>query len=116
LVSIVVPVLDEAEAIPTLLDGLAELYGRFEVVVADGGSRDTGAELAREHPLGPQVVTARGRARQLNAGAEAARGEALVFLHADTRRSYDAYTSLCRPTRDHAALGGNFPLRLDRRD
>jgi len=113
LVSIVVPVLDEAVAIPALLDDLAELYGRFEVVVADGGSRDASAEMAREHPLGPRVVTARGRARQLNAGAGAARGEALVFLHADTRLPYDAYTSLCRALRDHEIVGGNFALRFD---
>lgn len=113
LVSIVVPVLDEAAALPRLLDHLAELYGRFDVVVADGGSIDGSAELARVHPIAPRVVTARGRARQLNAGAEEAAGEALVFLHADTRLPSDAYTSLCAALRDFAVIGGNFALRFD---
>ena len=104
--SIVVPVLDEAAALPRLLDHFAELDGRFEVVVADGGSSDGTAELARVHPIGPGCVTARGRARQLNAGAAAAGGEALVFLHADTRLPYDAYTSLCAALRDFDSSAG----------
>lgn len=111
-VSIVVPVLDEAAALPRLLDHLAELYGRFEVVVADGGSSDGSAELACMHPIAPRVVTARGRARQLNAGVEAAGGEALVFLHADTLLPHDAYTSLCAVLRDFDVVGGNFALRF----
>jgi rSAM/selenodomain-associated transferase 2 len=112
LVSIVVPVLDEAAALPGLLEHLAELYGRFEVIVADGGSTDGSAELARAHPIAPRILTARGRARQLNAGAAAARGEAFVFLHADTRLPYDAYTSLCASLRDFDVVGGNFALRF----
>src|SRR5207245_7991791 len=55
-----------------------------QVIVVDGGSADTTIELAL--PLADQGVTsAKGRAVQLNAGARAAKAEALVFLHADTR-------------------------------
>jgi GT2 family glycosyltransferase len=61
-------------------------------------------------------VAARGRARQLNAGAEAARGEAFVFLHADTRLPYDAYTSLCAALRAFDVVGGNFALRFGGED
>jgi rSAM/selenodomain-associated transferase 2 len=116
LVSIVVPVLDEAAALPALLDDLAELHGRFEVIVADGGSSDGSADLARAHSSAPRVVSARGRGRQLNAGAEAAAGEAFVFLHADTRLPYDAYTSLCAALREFDVVGGNFALRFGGRD
>ena len=112
LVSIVVPLLDEAAALPGLLDHLGELHGRLEVVVADGGSTDGSVDLARAHPLRPQIVVARGRANQLNAGADAARGDALVFLHADTRLPYDAYESVCRTLREFDVAGGNFALRF----
>lgn len=110
LVSVVVPVLDEAAALPGLLDHLHELSGRFEVVVADGGSRDGTAALAAAHPLEPVVVEApRGRAAQMNAGAAAARGELLVFLHADTRLPETAYRSLAASP----AHGGNFAISFD---
>jgi rSAM/selenodomain-associated transferase 2 len=112
LVSVVVPVVDEAAALPGLLDHLAELDGRLEVIVADGGSSDGSAELARAHPLAPRVVSGRGRPGQLNAGAAAASGDVLVFLHADTRLPYDAYTSLSRALRDFEIVGGNFALRF----
>lgn len=83
--SIVVPVLDEAEVIEPALAALAPLRARgHEVIVVDGGSTDGTPALAR--PLADRVLRApRGRARQMNAGARAARGEVLLFLHADTR-------------------------------
>jgi rSAM/selenodomain-associated transferase 2 len=112
-----VPVLDEARALPGLLGHLATLPGRWEVVVADGGSRDGSDAIARGHPLAPRVVAApRGRARQQNAGAAAARGEVLAFLHADSRLPQDAYASLTRALRDPACPGGNFVLRFDGAD
>jgi rSAM/selenodomain-associated transferase 2/rSAM/selenodomain-associated transferase 1 len=110
LVSVVVPVLDEAATVPALLDHLASLEGRFEVIVADGGSYDGTPDLAARHPLAPRVVRApQGRAAQLNAGAAAARGELLVFLHADTRLPPSAHRSLGAT----AADGGNFRIRFD---
>jgi rSAM/selenodomain-associated transferase 2 len=110
LVSVVVPVLDEAAALPVLLDHLAALEGRFEVVVADGGSRDGTPELARAHPSRPRVILERGgRALQMNAGAAAAGGDTLVFLHADTRLPQDAHRSLASSGAD----GGNFAIRFD---
>lgn len=83
--SIVIPVLDEAPRIRDCLEALAPLRRRaVEVVVADGGSRDDTVSLAR--PLADQVIIApRGRGAQSHAGAQTARGENLMFLHADTR-------------------------------
>ena len=82
--SIIVPTLDEAAGIAATLDALAPLRARgCEVVVVDGGSRDGTAALAA--PRADRVVMSLpGRARQMNAGAAAARSARLLFLHADT--------------------------------
>jgi rSAM/selenodomain-associated transferase 2 len=83
--SIVMPVLDEADGIVEALTALAPLRARgVEIVVADGGSSDATVALAR--PLADLVVAApRGRGIQMNAGAAAATSDVLLFLHADTR-------------------------------
>ena len=95
--SIIMPVLDEAPGIEAALAALAPLRARgAEVIVADGGSSDGTAERSR--PLADQVIAApRGRGVQMNAGAAAASGDVLLFLHADTRLPENA---------DHLALDG----------
>jgi len=111
LVSVVVPTLEEADELPRLLDHLGALHGRWEVIVADGGSADATQRLAREHPSAPRVVVqGGGRAAQLNAGARVATGDLLLFLHADSRLPRDAYASLAEAWRDPAVAGGNFAL------
>jgi rSAM/selenodomain-associated transferase 2 len=88
--SIIIPVLDEAVGIVPLLTQLTGLRGRgAQLIVVDGGSSDDTAALAA--PLADLVVhSERGRARQMNAGARHARGDALLFLHADTILPPDA--------------------------
>jgi len=114
LVSIIVPVLDEESTIATLLDHLGELPGRWEVIIADGGSTDRTRTLAAAHRSHPLIIDApRGRANQLNAGVAGARGEGLLFLHADTRLPPDAHARLAGALSDPAVLGGNFALRFD---
>ena len=97
--SVIIPTLEEASVIEDCLRSLASLRARgHEVIVADGGSDDATRALAQ--PLCERVlVTPRGRAAQMNAGARAASGEALVFLHADTRlpeRADEAISSALR--------------------
>lgn len=83
--SVIIPVLDEARQIDACLERLAAQPSVAECVVVDGGSVDDTAARALRHP-GVRVVTSpRGRARQLNAGARAASGDTLLFLHADAR-------------------------------
>jgi rSAM/selenodomain-associated transferase 2 len=82
--SIIVPTLDEAGFIAATLDTLAPLRSRgHEVIVADGGSSDGTLSLCQGR-ADVAFVAARGRARQMNAGAARAHGEVLMFLHADT--------------------------------
>jgi rSAM/selenodomain-associated transferase 2 len=90
MLSVIIPVLDEAATIEAALPALAPLRARgAEVIVVDGGSHDDTA--ARAAPLADRVVTsARGRATQMNAGAAVVRGDVLLFLHADTRLPPDA--------------------------
>ena len=88
--SIIIPVLNEAANIVAALQALSPLRARgVELIVVDGGSADGTAALAR--PLADFVIaSARGRATQMNAGAALARGDVLIFLHADTRLPGDA--------------------------
>jgi rSAM/selenodomain-associated transferase 2 len=88
--TVVVPCLNEASGLPGLLDSLQALRARGgELIVVDGGSSDGTPAVAR--PWADRVIDApRGRAAQMNAGAAAATGDVLVFLHADTRLPDDA--------------------------
>jgi len=114
--SIVVPALDESSGIEHCLEPLQAARARgHEVIVVDGGSRDATPQLAR--PLADRVLTAaRGRATQMNAGAAAARGEGLVFVHADTRvgesadREVAAALSLAPWGRFDVHITGRHPL------
>ena len=83
-ISIIVPTLEEAAVVSATLAALQPLRQTgHEVIVVDGGSADGTPEIAQQ--LADRViVTARGRARQMNAGAHLARGDVLLFLHADT--------------------------------
>lgn len=111
--SIIMPVLNEAASIEAALRALAPLRRRgVEVIVVDGGSSDATSELAR--PLADRVIAGpRGRGVQMNAGAAAARGDVLLFLHADTRLPENAdrlvLDGLARPVRGW----GRFDVRLD---
>ncbi len=112
--SIVMPVLDEAAAIASTLAALAPLRERgAELVVVDGGSRDGTPGLCQG--LADRVLAGpRGRARQMNHGAAAARAGTLLFLHADTRLPAMADSHI------HAALAagshwGRFDVAIEGR-
>lgn len=107
--SVVIPALEEGAVIGDLLDHLNGLPGVDELVVADGGSADGTAEIARES--GALVVFSEpGRGMQLRAGADRATGDALLFLHADTGPPRDVAARI-QDALDRGYVGGNFRLK-----
>ena len=114
--SIIIPVLNEEAGIAAALQALAPLQRRgTEVIVVDGGSHDRTVELSRR--LATRVLTApRGRAAQMNAGAAAAVGEVLLFLHADTVLPQDADGIVLYSFAASGRDWGRFDVRIDSRD
>jgi rSAM/selenodomain-associated transferase 2 len=109
LISIIIPTLNEAATMRDLAASLGRLRGEFEVIVCDGGSADATVEMARQ--CGLRVIEApRGRGPQMNAGARLAKGETLVFLHADTRLPEDALALVADALTNDGVCGGNFSL------
>jgi rSAM/selenodomain-associated transferase 2 len=112
--SVVIPCLDEAAGIVATLDALRPLRERgHEVIVVDAGDDGTGT-LAR--PRADQVLRApRGRAAQMNRGAEAATGNVLLFLHADTRLPASADQAIAEGLASTRRAWGRFDVRLSGR-
>ncbi len=107
--SVVIPTLDEEALIAGAVERAREA-GVDEVLVADGGSRDRTRELAAR--AGAEVLeTPRGRARQLNAGAARASGDALLFLHADTTLPAGAGALIRRALGRAGTVAGAFAYR-----
>lgn len=111
MLSVVIPTLNEAAAIRPALEALQALRAQGgEVIVVDGGSSDATVESAM--PLADRVMRApRGRASQMNAGAAAARGDALAFLHADTRLPAGAERLMAEALQGFA--WGRFDVEID---
>lgn len=119
LLSVIIPCINEATTLPPLLNDLHNQRRiHLEVLVADGGSADGSVELARR--LGARLIeSSPGRGRQMNAAARQARGDWLLFLHADSR-----LTSLrqlryalrrlqqAQAAAGHRRIAGHFPLRF----
>jgi rSAM/selenodomain-associated transferase 2 len=110
--SIVVPARNEAVGIAAHLAALQPLRRRgVEVILVDGGSSDGTAALASPH-VDAVVTAARGRARQMNAGAARARGKVLLFLHADTRLPERADTLVQQVLTAGAPSWGRFDVTI----
>lgn len=113
-VSIIVPVLNEAAVLAEFLEQFVAWRGRGdEVIVVDGGSRDASRDIVE--PNCDQVISAqRGRASQLNAGAQVAHGRILWFVHADTKISPTARNALIGACAQ-ANAWGRFDVGIDDR-
>ena len=123
MISIIIPTLNESARVAALLRHTAALAGDKELLVVDGGSTDgTPAivETARRDVSTAGVddvrllSAPRGRASQMNVGAGAARGDALLFLHADTLLPPGALRNVERALAD-GAVWGAFTMRFDAR-
>jgi rSAM/selenodomain-associated transferase 2 len=110
--SIIVPVLNEADGIAAMLEGLAPLRARgTEVIVVDGGSQDKTVENARER-ADLVLCAPQGRAVQMNGGAARASGDVLVFLHADTRLPADADRLIIEGLERSRRIWGRFDVTI----
>ncbi|MDJ0926376.1 MAG: TIGR04283 family arsenosugar biosynthesis glycosyltransferase [Gammaproteobacteria bacterium] len=108
MISIVIPALNEARALPATLRSVVGQGGDYEIILVDGGSTDATLQRARE-TAGLQVIrTGPGRAVQMNAGARVAHGELLLFLHADTQLPPGAIRHLNELEADPEFTSGGF--------
>jgi rSAM/selenodomain-associated transferase 2 len=103
MIGVVIPTLNEAEFLPALLADLRRVVVPLDIVIADGGSTD--GTLAAASAAGVRTVVAPcGRAGQMNAGARAANGGWLLFLHADSRLPAPARRALLTAVVDEPEL------------
>ena len=111
--SVVIPALNEAAGISEVLQALAPLVARgAQLLVADGGSADGTVALAQAG--GAQVIHApRGRALQMNAGAQQANGDTLLFLHADTRLPPNADQLIAQALANGPQVWGRFDVCIE---
>ena len=110
-ISVIVPMLNEAERIAAQLQHLKE-QDPHELIVVDGGSDDGSCEIATE--LADQVLSCEeGLAAQLNAGAEVATGDVFAFVYADTRLPDGSGTVIATTLADEGTIAGAFRLALD---
>jgi rSAM/selenodomain-associated transferase 2 len=116
-ISVIIPVLNESAALRKTLEHLQSLKGNFEVIVVDGGSGDESFNIADEFSnLNPSFTAAKspkGRALQMNYGSELAKGEVLLFLHADTLLPENFYELISNTLQDERYSGGCFRLSFD---
>lgn len=110
-VSVVIPALNEFPGLERALRS-TEAPG-VERIVVDGGSVDGTLRLARRLGAERILVTACGRARQMDAGYRVARGEVILFLHADTRLEAGWAEAVRRSLEDPSVAGGAFRLRFE---
>lgn len=112
MISVIIPVLNEAARLEALIGGLRAQAAETEIIVVDGGSQDGSADLARK--FGATVLAAGGgRGGQLAAGAGQASGDVVLFLHADTVFPAGGLALIATKLADANFAGGNFAIRFE---
>jgi len=112
-ISIIIPTLNEEGSLPAILDAIQQQRATHEVIVVDGGSRDRTLEIARDHKV-RTLVSPPGRGGALCIGAHEARGEILLFLHADSILIPGALDRISETlSTNPKIIGGNFRLVFD---
>src|SRR4249919_2562589 len=110
-ISVIIPVLNEEKSIAATLLELQRLKPD-ELILVDGGSSDGTREVCQRFGV-EFYPSSRGRARQMNFGAQRGTGDVLLFLHADTRLPPSAFDDIRSALQDQGVVGGRFDLQLD---
>lgn len=113
MISVIIPTLNEAALLPATLEALRVNAARHEVIVVDAGSGDATCEIAAAAGATVLASPRRQRAAQMNFGARQSRGDALMFLHADTRLRPDSLAAVERALTWPGVVGGGFARRFD---
>jgi rSAM/selenodomain-associated transferase 2 len=113
-ISIIVPVLHEAGTIQGTIKQLHDLQqdNQLEIIIVDGDPAGSTLQAITDNGV-VQLLSEPGRARQMNRGASRARGEVLLFLHADTRLPHQALTRIAAALADARVVAGAFDLGFD---
>ncbi len=108
-ISYIIPTLNEEESLQETLDSIHIQLGEKEVIIADGGSNDKTLKIAQES--GCKIIQGPpGRGSQLNKGADRAKGDFLLFLHADTTLPEGASTEILSLMNAPGTVAGSFHL------
>ena len=115
MLSIIIPTYNEENNIESTINNIEQLSGnsQLEIIIADGGSTDNTVNIVRSHKC--QVINSKkGRGTQLNAGASTAKGDILLFLHADTLlpENFVVYINNSLHNKNTNGLWGRFDVKL----
>jgi len=111
MISIIVPIYNEEKILSETSANLQILSREAELIFTDGGSTDQGLDIARRH--GRIFCVKKGRAAQMNYGASQAKGDVLLFLHADNVISSDILKTIERKIFKDGYIGGCLTQRID---
>jgi rSAM/selenodomain-associated transferase 2 len=116
MISIVIPVLNESQTIESCIFRLKEQIKHHEIVVVDGGSDDNTLDIIRAFAGVKWLRSPPGRGKQMNRGAEVAKGDLLLFLHADTCLPPGGLDRIETMVAQEEILAGSFSLSFDEPD
>ena len=114
MISIIIPTLNEEDCLEKTLRHTLSLPGSFEVIVVDGGSEDETMIIAKRFEKVRVHASNKGRAQQMNHGARLAKGNILLFLHADTFLPSNTYALILNQLQKENFIGGSFKLTFDK--
>ena len=113
MISVIIPVLNESQTIGARLNRLRKQIVHHEIVVVDGGSNDGTLDIVSAFSNVKCLRSPAGRGSQMNRGAEAAEGDLLLFLHADTWLPSGGLSIIERLMKQEGIVAGSFSLRFD---
>ena len=113
MISVIIPTLNEETSLPRTVQALLAARGRPELIVVDGQSQDATVALASRYCR--TISSSPGRALQMNRGAEEARGDIFLFLHADALVPPSGLLAIQRAMEDRRIVGGNFDVIFEGR-